>query len=181
MASLPSGRKNIAPPPYCRIHVFTHIRMHAHTHTRTHTYTRTRTHTHTYTHRLQTSIDYTYTAQFLAWMGYPVLEKGNLASALQGEGGRVGGEGKEGSNTDLFCECFYMWVGTYQSTPSCIPNSTHAWGVWNSSSVMILFVTHVRTYIHTYINTYIHTYIHTYVRTYTHTHTYIHTCRSTYP
>lgn len=32
---------------------------------------------------LQTSIDYTYTAQFLAWMGYPVLERGTLASALQ--------------------------------------------------------------------------------------------------
>ena len=33
---------------------------------------------------LQTSIDYTYTAQFLAWMGYPLLGRGPLASALTG-------------------------------------------------------------------------------------------------
>ena len=32
--------------------------------------------------RLQTSIDYSFTAQFLAWMGYPILERAPLASAL---------------------------------------------------------------------------------------------------
>jgi Ras family protein T1 len=31
---------------------------------------------------LQTSVDYTYTAQFLAWVGYPLLGRGPLASAL---------------------------------------------------------------------------------------------------
>ena len=31
---------------------------------------------------LQTSMDYSFTAQFLAWMGYPVLERAPLASAL---------------------------------------------------------------------------------------------------
>ena len=35
--------------------------------------------------RLQTSLDYTVTAQFLAWMGYSVIEKGGLASALKGK------------------------------------------------------------------------------------------------
>ena len=34
--------------------------------------------------RLQTSVDYTYTAQFLAWVGYPLLGRGPLASALTG-------------------------------------------------------------------------------------------------
>ena len=34
--------------------------------------------------RLQTSLDYSYTAQFLAWMGYSAIEKGGLASALKG-------------------------------------------------------------------------------------------------
>ena len=34
--------------------------------------------------RLQTNVDYTVTAQFLAWMGYPSLHKDALASALQG-------------------------------------------------------------------------------------------------
>lgn len=32
---------------------------------------------------LQTSLDYSYTAQFLAWMGYSAIEKGGLASALK--------------------------------------------------------------------------------------------------
>lgn len=32
---------------------------------------------------LQTSLDYTDTAQFLAWMGYPILQKDTLSSALQ--------------------------------------------------------------------------------------------------
>ena len=32
--------------------------------------------------RLQTSMDYSFTAQFLAWMGYPVLERTPLSSAL---------------------------------------------------------------------------------------------------
>ena len=33
---------------------------------------------------LQTALDYSYTAQFLAWMGYSVVEKAGLASALKG-------------------------------------------------------------------------------------------------
>lgn len=35
-------------------------------------------------YRLQTNVDYTITAQFLACMGYSVLQKNVLASALQG-------------------------------------------------------------------------------------------------
>ena len=76
--------------PYTNVNTHTHSLMHEctnmHTHTLTHMHTRTRTHTHTHTHtcRLQTSIDYTYTAQFLAWVGYPLLNRRELASALTG-------------------------------------------------------------------------------------------------
>jgi hypothetical protein len=50
-------------------------------------------------HSLQTNLDYTVTAQFLAWVGYPVLQKDTLSSALQGM---------------VFMYCWYMvgavWV-----------------------------------------------------------------------